>query len=270
MARPERNTVDYFPHLLGEGKKMYFIENKYGNNGYAVWYKILEKLGSTEYHYLNLNKEEEVMFLASKCKVSEDVLLLIINDLSKMDVFHKELWSNKIIWCPQFIESIEDAYKKRNNKCITLDGLRILLDGLGVLKLSKCTSKGHGNTQSKGEDSKEEDRREYIEPSFLNSFEKWMKYKAERKQSYKSKVSEQSFYNSLLKLSNNNPIIAEQIVDQSIANNWAGIFELKNNVNAGKNKYYLQSPQHSGDFWLTPEELIEKKASGYWKEAHEL
>jgi hypothetical protein len=125
MARPERNTVDYFPHLLGEGKKMYFIENKYGNNGYATWYKILEKLGATEYHYLNLNKEEEVMFLASKCKISEELLISIINDLSKMDVFHKELWSNKIVWCPQFIESIEDAYKKRNNKCISLDGLRI-------------------------------------------------------------------------------------------------------------------------------------------------
>ena len=110
MARPERNTVDYFPHLLGEGKKMYFIENKYGNNGYATWYKILETLGSTEYHYLNLNREDEVMFLAAKCKVSEELLLSIINDLSKMDVFHKELWDNKIVWCPQFIESIEDAF----------------------------------------------------------------------------------------------------------------------------------------------------------------
>jgi len=91
MARPERNTIDYFPHLLGEGKKMYFIENKYGNNGYATWYKILEKLGSTEYHYLNLNREDEVMFLAAKCKVTEDLLISIINDLSKMDVFDKEL-----------------------------------------------------------------------------------------------------------------------------------------------------------------------------------
>jgi hypothetical protein len=169
MARPERNTVDYFPHLLGEGKKMYFIENKYGNNGYATWYKILEKLGATEYHYLNLNKEEEVMFLASKCKISEELLISIINDLSKMDVFHKELWSNKIVWCPQFIESIEDAYKKRNNKCISLDGLRILLDSLGVLKLSKCITKGVGNTQSKEEERKE--KKNIIIPSESEFFE---------------------------------------------------------------------------------------------------
>ena len=160
MARPERNTIDYFPHLLGEGKKMFFIENKYGNNGYATWYKILEKLGSTEYHYLNLNREDEVMFLASKCKVSEEMLILIINDLSKMDVFSKELWVNKIVWCPQFIESIEDAYKKRNNKCITLEGLRILLTSLGILKPVKCILKGSDNTQSKVEYNKVKDIKE--------------------------------------------------------------------------------------------------------------
>jgi len=160
MARPERNTIDYFPHILGEGKKMYFIETKYGNDGYATWYKILEKLGSTEYHYLNLNKVEEVMFLAAKCRVSEEMLILIINDLTKIGVFDTFLWDNKIIWCPQFIETIQDAYKKRNNKCITLDGLRVLLEGLGVLKLSKSTSIGSGNTQSKVNYTKENKSKE--------------------------------------------------------------------------------------------------------------
>lgn len=154
MARPERNTVDYFPHILGEGKKMFFIEHKYGNDGYATWYKILEKLGSTENHYLNLNKEEEVMYLAAKCRVTEEVLLTIISDLAKMGVFNKDLWDSKVIWCQQFIDSVEDAYKKRNNKCITLEGLRILLEGLRILKPNKSTLKGSGNTQRIEEDSK--------------------------------------------------------------------------------------------------------------------
>lgn len=161
MARPERNTVDYFPHLLGEGKKMFFIENKYGNNGYATWYKILEKLGASEYHYLNLNKDEELMFLSAKCKVSEELLISIINDLSKMDVFDKDLWSNKIVWCPQFIESIDDAYRKRNNKCITLDGLRQLLTSLGILKPSKGITKGDIKPQRIVEDSIVENSKQY-------------------------------------------------------------------------------------------------------------
>ena len=29
MARPERNDIDYFPHEVTHGKKMFIIENKY-------------------------------------------------------------------------------------------------------------------------------------------------------------------------------------------------------------------------------------------------
>lgn len=171
MARPERNTVDYFPHILGEGKKMFFIENKYGNDGYATWYKILEKLGSSDHHYLNLNREDELMFLAAKCKVSEETLLSIISDLVKIGAFDKVLWENKIIWCHQFVESIKDAYVKRKNKCVTYDSLRILLEGLGILKPSKLPPKGDGNTQTILEDTKAEETKEDLlnKPPILKS-----------------------------------------------------------------------------------------------------
>lgn len=237
MARPERNTVDYFPHILGDGKKMFFIETKYGNDGYATWYKILEKLGSTEHHYLNLNREDELMFLSSKCKVSEEVLLNIINDLSKMDIFDKELWANKILWCQTFVDSIEDAYKKRNNNCINLLGLRILLEGLGILKLPKSKSKGSVKPQRKEEDSKveytKENKRVFCSDEFVDVFNLWMNYKKKRKETYKSLDSEEAFYDKLLKFSNKDPIKALEIIKNSMSNNWAGIFEPKeNNQNA--------------------------------------
>lgn len=68
---------------------------------------------------------------------------------------------------------------------------------------------------------------EFVKIEFKQSFEKWIAYKKERKESYKSEMSLKTFYDNLIKLSNNNPDIAMQIVNQSIANNWAGIFELK-------------------------------------------
>lgn len=76
--------------------------------------------------------------------------------------------------------------------------------------------------------------KEYIDSAFLESFETWMTYKSERKESYKSNLSRKTFYNSLLKLSNNNPEVAKQIIEQSIANNWAGIFELKITPNGNR------------------------------------
>jgi hypothetical protein len=154
MARPERNTVDYYPFFVGEGKKMFFIEKKYGNDGYATWIKIIDKLCTTEYHYLNLNSEEEIMFLAAKCNIDEDRLISIIGDISKLGKFDKELWSHRVVWCQDFINSIQDAYKKRNNNCITFDGLRLLLLSKGILNNGLSIEIDTDNTQSKVKKSK--------------------------------------------------------------------------------------------------------------------
>lgn len=132
MARPERNTVDYFPHIIGDGKKIFYIESKYKNDGYATWFKILEQLALTEYHYLDLNNEETVMYLAARCFIDENRLFDIINDLTRLGVFDKFLWQNKYIWCPYFITNIADAYSTRKNECITYAGLLETLNGLGV------------------------------------------------------------------------------------------------------------------------------------------
>tara|TARA_R110000772_G_scaffold35637_5_gene85826 strand:+ start:4501 stop:5412 length:912 start_codon:yes stop_codon:yes gene_type:complete len=160
MARPNKNNVDYFPHGVKHGKKMSYIEKKYKNDGYATWFKILEELGDADNHYLNLSDEIELMFLSNRCNVSEEVLLNIVSDLSRLGEFDKELWEHKIIWGTRFIKTIKDAYIKRTNKCIDLHGLRILLDSLGVRKLSKSKSEGVRNTQSKVKESKEDESKE--------------------------------------------------------------------------------------------------------------
>ena len=65
-------------------------------------------------------------------------------------------------------------------------------------------------------------------PSFVPIMEEWLEYKQKRKESYKTEASVRKCYQNLVKLSDNNAAIAQLIVDQSIANNWAGLFELKN------------------------------------------
>jgi hypothetical protein len=157
MARPERNNVDYFPLYVENGRKMFFIENKYGNDGYCTWLKILTELAKANFHYLNLNDETQLMYLSASCRIEESKLKNIINDLVKLGEFDKYLWENSIIFSEKFCESIKDAYLKRNNKIITLDSLVSYLLGLGILKPSKSTNKGVDNTQRIGEDRKEED-----------------------------------------------------------------------------------------------------------------
>lgn len=255
MARPQRNTVDYFPHYISSGKKMFFIESRYKNDGYAVWFRILEMLGSSENHYLNLNNEQDVLFISARCFVAEDLLILIINDLAKIGAIDAEFWENKIIWSETFSKSIEDAYKKRNNKMMNKQGLGILLQGLGILKHGLKDNKAVSNPQSKVEYIKEEERRkreeqnklrDFIAIEFLESFETWMSYKKARKESYKSIQSEKAFYDKLLKFSNNNPLTAKKIIEQSMANNWAGIFELKElNLNQQTNPIQATIDAHN-------------------------
>lgn len=161
MARPERNNVDYFPFLCKEGKAMFYIEQKYGNDGYATWVKLLRQLAVNNYHYINLNDKVELMFLASKCKVSEETLKSIILDLCDLGEFNLQLWTeNMIVWSDKFVEHIKDAYEKRRNKCIDFDGLLEHLSGLGVRKPSKLPLKVVINPQTKEDYTKEEEIKE--------------------------------------------------------------------------------------------------------------
>jgi len=154
MARPERNNVDYFPFICEEGNKMFYIEQTYGNDGFATFVKLLRELAKSDYHFLNLSKPSTMMYLSAKCKISTEKLERIICDLVDLGKFHRVLWEeNKVVWCQDFIDSIADAYFKRKNKCIDFAGLLILLDSLGVRKLNKSTPSVSDNTQSIVKDS---------------------------------------------------------------------------------------------------------------------
>ena len=60
---------------------------------------------------------------------------------------------------------------------------------------------------------------------------KWLEYKKEKRQTYKPRGLE-AFKKRLMGLSGGDPAIANAIVEQSMANNYAGVFPLKNNNNA--------------------------------------
>lgn len=87
---------------------------------------------------------------------------------------------------------------------------------------------------------------DFISDEFLEAFSLWLEYKKDRRENYKSEKSLKACYNKLVKLSKGNPAVASQIVDESIANNWAGFFELKNNKNEYGNKKQTDSTD-SGD-----------------------
>lgn len=116
MARPKKMTVDYFPHFVADGKTMFILENTFGNDGYAFWFKLLELLCSTDGHAYDCNKIAEWKFLIAKTKVSEETAIKIIKTLAELDAIDAVLWEQKIIWVQNLIDNISDVYKKRGSK----------------------------------------------------------------------------------------------------------------------------------------------------------
>lgn len=78
-----------------------------------------------------------------------------------------------------------------------------------------------------------------IDPRFKSCFDEWLSYKKNRKETYKTIASKKKLYNRLLELSKHNPQDAQKIVDQSIANNYAGLFPINDN----KKKTYVEKEE---------------------------
>ncbi|EJL66273.1 DUF4373 domain-containing protein [Flavobacterium sp. CF136] len=117
MAREQRKDVDYFPHDCTHGRKMHIIETKYGNDGYATWFKLLEQLGKAKNHYIDISDDMTLMFLISVFKIDEEKTLAILTDLAKLGAIDKLLFDDfKVIYSQKFSDSIQDAYRNRKGK----------------------------------------------------------------------------------------------------------------------------------------------------------
>ena len=113
MARPQKAVVDYFPHLVKRGKTILALESRFGNDGYAFWFKLLEILGETENHFFDCNNPANVEYMLAITKVSEETASNIIDLLVRVDAIDQDLWQEKIIWSQNFVDGVKDAYKRR-------------------------------------------------------------------------------------------------------------------------------------------------------------
>jgi hypothetical protein len=118
-----------------------------------------------------------------------------------------------------------------------------------------------------------------IEEIFKNNLDyvpliqEWLMYKKEIKDIYKTERGFKVFCKKLLKLSGGNIQLGEQIINQSMDNEWKGIFELKNNstyVKPIENKQVQVKPQER---YITPYdqnyERMKKEQEEYQKQKNE-
>ena len=83
---------------------------------------------------------------------------------------------------------------------------------------------------------------ESLESPWKELMEQWMEYKAARKESYKTEMGARKCLTMLRNLSANNPQVAQQIIDQSMAYNYAGLFPLKSSYSSQQCR--TEAPQY--------------------------
>lgn len=129
MARPKKETVEYFPHFCDNGKTMFIIENHFGNDGYAFWFKLLEILGKSKKHYYDCRNDTSIEFLSAKTRLMPTLCIQILDKLAQLDAIDSELWQKRIVFSQNFINNISDAYNRSNEKPFSKNGLCIHLFG---------------------------------------------------------------------------------------------------------------------------------------------
>ena len=87
----------------------------------------------------------------------------------------------------------------------------------------------------------------------------WIAYKKERRENYKSKMTHDKCLEKLQQLSKNNPQTAQKIVDQSLANNWAGLFELQQQNNYSNTYSQPNRGQRIGQIMQPKDEEARRK-----------
>ena len=114
MARPIKQTVDYFPHLVNKGKTKLILQNEFGNDGYAFWYQLLELLCLTDNQVYDYNNPASWRLLLAETHVTEDNAVKILQLLADLEAIDSELHKNKIIWSQNLVENLELVYKRRS------------------------------------------------------------------------------------------------------------------------------------------------------------
>jgi hypothetical protein len=114
MARPKRLSVDFFPHYVKGGRTIFILEERFGNDGYAFWFKLLESLGERTGHCLDCNDATEWSYFLAKAHVPESDANQIIDTLVQLGKIDAHLWQkHRLVWVQNLVDNFTEIYRKR-------------------------------------------------------------------------------------------------------------------------------------------------------------
>ena len=117
MARKSSNSAEYFSHYVKHGQLLFVLESTWGNDGYAVWFKLLEMLTAAEGHFLDLKQAPVMAYFRAVMHVEESIRVGILDLLANLRRIDGDLYRDQqVLWCQDLVDGLaETLYRKRNH-----------------------------------------------------------------------------------------------------------------------------------------------------------
>ena len=114
MARPAKRNCDYFPHFVFQDRDLYFIETRFGLEGYYFFYRLREFLCQCDDLTYNIDCEADLAYFYKYFALDKGKVQEMMDACADNGIIDHELWyRTKIIWQDDLASMLKDAWKGR-------------------------------------------------------------------------------------------------------------------------------------------------------------
>ena len=220
--------AEYFPHDMdaSDNPKMMIMMTQLGLEAYGIFWILIE--------YLRKQKEYKaprllVDALSRRYGSSREKFEAVITNYSLFEFDDQNFWSPSLT---RRMLPLDNKRERMRQLALTrwddANAMRTHSAGNAQAMQSKSNSNSKSNSKSKEE----------ITLSFLSDvdkrliekWEEWVEFRKKLKKPYRTQVGMEGSFKNLMKLSSGDTDKAISIIQQSIDNEWQGLWELKNSV----------------------------------------
>lgn len=117
MARPQKQGMDYFPHdtdAAGD-EKLEVLRALYGNDGYAFYFILLERIYRTADFELDVSDSETIQILAKKVEVTQEKFAEMLQTALKRRCFCSVCYADRqVLTSPGIKKRAQGVVQKRS------------------------------------------------------------------------------------------------------------------------------------------------------------
>jgi hypothetical protein len=219
----------YFPHFCNarHDRKIRRLRKELGTEGYGIYFMLLETLREQQDLMYPL---DDLDLLAEEFGVSEAKVRVAICNYGLFEIDEEQKF-----FSPKMLVYLEPYFKMKEQRKVAGQKSADKRRGIEISTTVQQPFNDRSTKERKGKESKEkeskvnENKIYSLDPFRHELFSKWIKYKKEKKSNY----TESGINQLLVDWGNKSNEELEKAINNSISNNYQGLFEPKQQIENG-------------------------------------